>query len=246
MLKIDQFDSQIIGLPVGKIYISDPLTPSSDIYKLCSASWDDLEAKIIFCTTNPAPINIHYLMKFGFRFISASSLYEFSQCSNLSYKLPERCSIKENGVVSSFISESFTELAKLLGGVSHYGKDYLLGVDVAEKIFMQWLINSFNGYAEKIFTVMCDEQLGGLVSLREKDGDLYIDLLGVRAAYSGMGLGNALVKEAIKYARVKNKKLFVWTQVENITASRLYQQNGFLTNRVNFVFHKTKNIETLL
>ena len=93
---------------------------------------------------------------------------------------------------------------------------------------------------------MCDEQLGGLVSLREKDGDLYIDLLGVRAAYSGMGLGNALVKEAIKYARVKNKKLFVWTQVENITASRLYQQNGFLTNRVNFVFHKTKNIETLL
>lgn len=62
-----------------------------------------------------------------------------------------------------------------------------------------------------------------------KDGEVEMQLLGVRSKFRGQGLGRRLVAQAIAKARADCcSKMVLWTQRSMVAAHHLYESNGFL------------------
>ncbi|GAA6145437.1 hypothetical protein NBRC116585_15550 [Thalassolituus maritimus] len=62
-----------------------------------------------------------------------------------------------------------------------------------------------------------------------KDGEVEMQLLGVRPKFRGQGLGKLLVAQAIAKARADCcSKMVLWTQRSMVAAHHLYESNGFL------------------
>ena len=70
---------------------------------------------------------------------------------------------------------------------------------------------------------------GSNASRLAKDGEVEMQLLGVRSKFRGQGLGKRLVAQAITEARADCcSKMVLWTQRSMVAAHHLYESNGFL------------------
>ncbi|GAA6145443.1 hypothetical protein NBRC116585_15610 [Thalassolituus maritimus] len=70
---------------------------------------------------------------------------------------------------------------------------------------------------------------GSKASRLAKDGEVEMQLLGVRSKFRGQGLGKRLVAQAIAEARADCcSKMVLWTQRSMVAAHHLYESNGFL------------------
>lgn len=121
---------------------------------------------------------------------------------------------------------------------SHYAQDPKIDFKDALAIYKQWIINTFNGYAEKVLVAYKGESPLGFISLKQKPEGIYIDLIAVHATARGQGIAKSLIAKSIEYAISKNMNLFVSTQVENIAANRLYQKMGFLQISTSLIYHR--------
>lgn len=107
---------------------------------------------------------------------------------------------------------------------------------------VQWVINSCQGRAQKVFVaqkrnkaigfVLCR---GGLSSKTKKIG--VIDLIAVDPAHKGKGLGRELVKAAVEFYAKRKLDLIVGTQAKNIPSVNLYIKTGFrlINSQLTFV-----------
>lgn len=86
-----------------------------------------------------------------------------------------------------------------------------------------------------------------LVKSMPGEGKLFIEFIGVKPQYRGMGIGTALLKKAIGFAReegLTHVRLFV--RKENTNAKRLYEKLGFVVEkslRVPFPLTRLLSIE---
>jgi len=116
-----------------------------------------------------------------------------------------------------------------LGYAEQYGWDETFEALVA-RIVDQFVTN-FDSNRERCWIAEIDGQNVGhifLVKHPEEADTAKLRLLFVEPCARGMGLGDALVKECIRFARTAGyKKVVLWTQSILVGAHRIYERAGF-------------------
>ena len=77
-----------------------------------------------------------------------------------------------------------------------------------------------------------------LFSMDKEQKTATIELIAVKKENSKSGIGSLLIKTFEKYCYENGiEKLEVGTQLNNITAQRFYQKNGFRVTQYNSIYH---------
>jgi DNA-binding MarR family transcriptional regulator/predicted GNAT family acetyltransferase len=94
-------------------------------------------------------------------------------------------------------------------------------------------IRNFDPSRERCWVTERDgEVVGSIFCVRESDEHAKLRLLYVEPSARGLGIGQRLVKDVIKFARAKGyKALMLWTNDILVAARRIYQAEGFKLER---------------
>jgi ribosomal protein S18 acetylase RimI-like enzyme len=131
------------------------------------------------------------------------------------------------------------ELAALLHRDSRFFADPRLAVKAPE-LYRAWIAKSIRGGADLALVAEVSGRAAGyFTGHRVSEGTGRIDLVGVSSETQGLGLGRALMQQAMSWFSENGmKRVEVVTQARNLPAQRLYQRSGFTTARVQLWFHK--------
>lgn len=116
-----------------------------------------------------------------------------------------------------------------LGYAKQFGWDETFEALVAH--IVDQFITNFDPVRERCWIAEIDGQNVGhifLVKHPDEPGTAKLRLLFVEPSARGMGLGDALVKECVRFARTAGyKKVVLWTQSILVGAHRIYERAGF-------------------
>lgn len=234
----DKFDSEALGRKVFKLYLDRSINNEKELLSI----FNQHRVDVIFCFSAFSNKNIAILEKLNFSLASLRNTYKFSSATaDRAVKLDNRFKILPNSKDKPKVARSdILSLAKVIGSTSRYFHDKNIPKSRAHRLYVKWIENSLDdNYADESFCLLLKNKLIGLATVKIKDGDGFIDLLGVNRAYQNMGLGSILARRAVNY--LKNQKIndiFVITEGENLAANIFYQKRGFIINKIELVYHK--------
>ena len=237
----DDFDSKLLQKSVLKIDLSHEKECVDSTFlkeQLLSIKED-----IVFCI---APCNTSYisiLESLNYSLISTLVEFERDSKNDVSDELihADYAIISGQDYALDKDSARLHELVWSLAQVSHYGKDLKIDKNRVYDLYMQWVVNTWHGYASKLLVAV--DLLGNIVafvSLKEVQNSFRIDLLAVHASTRNRGIAQSLINKVCLYAQEQKKNLCVRTQAENRAAIRLYEKNGFIQKSFNLMYHKIK------
>jgi ribosomal protein S18 acetylase RimI-like enzyme len=240
-LIFETFDSAVLDSNVGRILF--PENPVPDLDSFIPAYKNFLEnhaIKILHAQTPFIPQNITFLQNLSFNLVSSKASYVLAHNITPTQRtLPENFTLTtEQEYVFDLSDPDIIDLINTVSSISHYAIDPHCNHDWHTKIYTQWFKNSFNGYANKIFIIQHNHEIAGIITLKQTEETVVIDLLSVRKKYQGLGLATHLINQAIGYAVTLGKQLHVHTQAENIPANKTYQKSGFMLANIALYYHK--------
>jgi dTDP-4-amino-4,6-dideoxy-D-galactose acyltransferase len=131
-----------------------------------------------------------------------------------------------------------------LAGVSHRDTRFFFDPNFPRgrcvELYQTWIEKSCNGYADAVLVAELDSSVVGYITCKLLgDGRGQIGLVGVGARVQGRGIGQGLVKAGLGwFAERGADQVIVVSQGRNISAQRLYQRCGFLTQSVQLWYHR--------
>lgn len=158
------------------------------------------------------------------------------------YKTPQAHYEFSNNIfeyVGEEINEELVELALEAGRYSRFRIDSNFINNEFERLYTQWLINSINKtIAFKNIVAKSDNKIIGLVTIGRKENHAEIGLVSVDGNFRGKGIGTDLVyfADGIAY-NMKFSEIKVITQLQNLTACRLYEKCKFQIESITNVYH---------
>lgn len=233
---IDTFDSEFLNQRVAKCWSDKTLESNFFIEEHDFFVKENIN--LVFCYIPFDVSSSMFLKEHSYYLVSSQVHYRLAQ--------KERASLFEN--TSFLITENYNysdqdqflnDISKELAFMSHYGKDPFIDKNKVINLYNAWIKNTFNGYADKVFTALDDNKnCIGILSLRVMQEEIRIDLLGVHNQFKKHGIASALMNHAYHYAQEQKKSLIVTTQGENIPANRFYQKHNFVLAKFNLIYHK--------
>jgi ribosomal protein S18 acetylase RimI-like enzyme len=234
----ENFDSDVFQTNVYRIIFPSNLDDMELFNKKVSE-----KNSIYYCFTPFSLSNISLLEKSSFNLMSIRTTYKLK---NLPYASKE--THIEDYVIKEYIQkneleisdERIIELSNTIGKTSRYFADKKLTKKKALSLYIQWIKNSiYNNYADKIFFVLFKNTLIGIITLKIKENNGYIDLIGILPDHQRKGLGEVLLRKGVEWLKnAQCSDILVVTEGENINANKFYQKNGFIIDDIELVYHK--------
>ena len=161
-------------------------------------------------------------------------VYTLSECSDVSFD--------DNVVLwdcDKPVTDALLHLALVSGKYSRFKLDNQFPSGSYERLYSRWIEQSVNhSMATKVFCYMSNAIPIGLVTLHNEDGIGTIGLVAIGERCQHQGVGTAMMRHVISYARKHHcKKLSVATQYDNTPACRLYEKVGFKVESMTNVWH---------
>lgn len=126
------------------------------------------------------------------------------------------------------------EMAASLFLESRFYNDPFYSREEADRMFQEWIENSVRG---RVADVVLMVEAKGFISCRMSGGGRgSIGLLGVAEADRGKGVGQALVREALRWFRGRGAaSVSVRSQLRNVRSINFYIRNGFSLSRYDIL-----------
>ncbi|MBI5803873.1 GNAT family N-acetyltransferase [Candidatus Pacearchaeota archaeon] len=144
---------------------------------------------------------------------------------------------EETDAIGKISQSSFTH--------TRFMKDTNFEKEKARELKYRWAVNCCNGRADDVLVAEVSGDLAGFITCNADEipgtdtryGD--IQLIAVSENYRGKGIGDKLVKSALRWFREKNCEFVdVSTQSDNSPAIKLYEKNGFQHSHSQITMHK--------
>lgn len=137
------------------------------------------------------------------------------------------------------VTDDLLHLALVSGTFSRFRSDNRFPVGSYERLYSRWIEQSVHhAIATEVFCYMADNAPRGMVTLNRKADTGTIGLVAIHENYQHRGIGSAMMRHVIRYAQEHEcSKLSVTTQLENVSACKLYEKVGFEVESVTDVWH---------
>ena len=132
---------------------------------------------------------------------------------------------------------------KKIAGISHRGsrfyRDGNFNAARCDNLYETWIEKSCDGFADAVFIVELEKTAAGYITCHlQGSTGASIGLLGISESLRGQGVGRSLVTTALAWLREQGRKsVSVATQGHNISAQKLYQRCGFVSQMTEIWYH---------
>jgi dTDP-4-amino-4,6-dideoxy-D-galactose acyltransferase len=231
MIQDLDFDSKFFNKKIGKLILSSE-TDSINIKKELESA-RQLQYDCIYLEINDSQIDIFKMDQYSNMFLVDYRLVMIKILQGKYEK--QKINIRDNfNAQDDFIDN----IAEQICFASRFYKDRVFRHQ-AKALYCLWLKKSlFEEYSLKYFIAFINETPAGIVTLKEKQGNLYIDLFGVLKNYQRQGVGRQLINTASSWAEKKGyKSISLNTQKNNKIAVKAYKTYDFEECLSSKIYH---------
>lgn len=237
-IKFLDFDSKIFGRKIfsfKKNRLSQGRIPG--IKKFCKKN----SIECIYFNINPGDFDsLNAAMKNNFTFSGIKTVYK-RNLDNRGAKYIK----PDDFTVSAHFRESdisdIQELGRQLSKWSRFSFDHNFPAGSSRKLYRIWVKDSLERKAPSgvfILRKRISAEIAGFVSYKIDKKIAQIDLLIITRKYRGRGLGNYLLSHLFRKLKGKGiKQVKVASYINNLSAQKFYQRNGFVLNSAYVTFH---------
>jgi len=235
MIKFSDFDSQLLNMKVGKLYIR--IKTQQDVEKIQKIIKNSKYDLILVTMEDNKGIAVNLLVRQGFHFNQVKielsrSLKDLPSLHDYSIK---GYSVK----FDDYKQEDTVSLRKLvvqLSKNSRFASD-VFPKGLAKKVYIKWLENSLNKKASDRNYLLVDnkkEKIIGITTVKTfANHTSEIGLMVVDSKYRGRGLGRYLLSKALRdLSKSGINSMSLKTEVLNIRALNFYISLGFKFKKI--------------
>ena len=130
-------------------------------------------------------------------------------------------------------------IAVEIGYTSRFCFDRSFAADACSRLYRARIHKLLREDSTRVTAAYRGDEAIGLLACSVKKNVGMIELAGVHSGARGLGVGTALVQDALDWFGLQGvSRAEVVTQGRNVPAQRLYQQMGFFTRQVMLYYHK--------
>jgi dTDP-4-amino-4,6-dideoxy-D-galactose acyltransferase len=225
MIEKLEWDSEFFGYPVGQIQIEKP-----DRENISNAIKNSMEFKLVYLIS---PQRIDFAVT-GLKLVDIKTRLgkQIKSKPNYSFqKIHEYTGVEDDQLKS---------LALQSGIYSRFKIDSNFINGEFEKLYLKWISDSINKtIADKIIVYEDgNKNYNGFITIIFKEQFSEIGLIAVDEKSRGNGIGKALLDYA-DHCTISRKfnKIEVVTQLENISAMKLYKKCGYKIISTKYIYH---------
>ena len=210
MLKKLEWDSSFFN---KEIYSFDQLEDLSNLNELKNCI---IQKKI----NNNDILSEIKLKEKDFKYIGGHITLEFS--------LLNIC-IRKNLLIKQANINQLDEIKIIIKNLYPYSRFYKINAKKVDDFYFEWVKKAILGQFDDICFVYTEvEKIKGFITLKVKNKELYIGLIGVDKNETSKGIGKELLIKAIEFGKLHScEKIVVATQTENKGAINFYKKNGY-------------------
>lgn len=199
----------------------------------------DYELVYLFCPQDIfIPDNI--LNKYSGKLVDRKVLYTKevteNNCPSISFRDTNINIVRyDDGI----LCPELEQLTYLSGKYSRFRNSDYFSEDDFQKLYKTWMVKSINGeIADSVYVVKEKSEIMGMITLKHKMNRSEIGLISVSESAQGKHYGSNLISTCVKDVILKeNGWLDVPTQMENKTACKFYEKQGFYIKSITNIYH---------
>jgi len=109
-----------------------------------------------------------------------------------------------------------------------------------DSFYQTWIENAvLSKFDDCCLVLKSESDISGFVTVRIRNNEAIIGLIGVASNFQGQGIGSKLLKLIETYCLANNvRNIRVSTQTSNTPAANLYSKNGFSIADISYWFYK--------
>jgi dTDP-4-amino-4,6-dideoxy-D-galactose acyltransferase len=230
--EILQWDSDLFGFKIAKIVFEDTLNDNFHelIHKL-----KENNVKLIYCFIKPGN-------SFSQKLIEKYKAFQVDEKITYTQNIENKEIIVNPNIIvykKGKINSKLISLAIQSSEYSRFRIDKHFPENSCDKLYAQWITNSVkNIFDNAVYVYQEDDNIKGLVTLKDKPDAGTISIIGVDKGERGKNIGTELIHAAFfHYKQMNLSKIDVVTQKANQPACKFYEKNGFKIEFIENIYH---------
>lgn len=186
---------------------------------------------------------IHSCEANGFKLMDTRVQYIFDYNKAVIKKVSDKCKLRaatkeDKEAVINIAKESFTNYS------SRFKTDENIDNKKADEMYLIWVENSFNGYADIIYVAEDHGKIVGFATFKEfvEDDETghrigEIVLTAVAPEARGKGIYTSMINYGVKLGKGKMDYLLMKTQIDNFGSRKTWESANFKSYKNQYIFH---------
>ncbi len=235
----DKFNSEIFGIRMGNIILSDEENSDPDFRVKCvvelgkTEGFDHLSIKIP--TRNKSLLN--QFLQSGFYLTDTLCEYIYKYDGR---KLP---ALQHKTVLRAYTESDIhgmMQIARDSFAYDRYHSDPTLDNSLCDLYYEKWVYNSCHGFADKIIVSEYEKNVVGFTTGKADHSQEYghLVLSAVSSKFRGLGIYTSMIYEGVKWIESEGfQGLIVGTQINNFAVQKAWIKLGFTVLDSEYVLH---------
>ena len=230
-LQINDFETDLLGVPVGKLVIlgNDGGKGAADHLGQLVAGWSEKRIWLVSCRVPEMSPMIHALEGNGFQAVETLVTFRHALADVPTAEGVEPALPAEADACIAIARHAFTR--------DRLHRDPRIPDAAADLVREHWVRNDLGGRADASLVVHVEGAVVGFNLCLLEGDEAVIDLIAVDVDHQHRGIGRRLVEGALARYRGRARTMRVGTQADNTASIKLYLGTGFMETDRKITLH---------